>query len=203
MKLPTSSPESWFIAEATSKSVLSAENAFWIFPVGSCSRSLVSVYADAGFEATGPDDTLVEAAGGASAIARPSRSAFSFSALRRRSSLSAAIFCLIRSLAVISSCFSFPFAAASLSCSFFFRSSLMSWVSLVLLRRISCILVLVSYARLRLFQKPASFLFLSALSCSDPPARFSASLFRISSSLAFFSSSVKGAISSVDSAKST
>lgn len=47
------------------------------------------------------------------------------------------IFALIRCLAAISSCFSRFFAAASFSCSFFLRSSLISCVSLVLLRRIS------------------------------------------------------------------
>ena len=49
--------------------------------------------------------------------ARPSRSALSLAALRRRSSLSASIFALILCLAAISSCFSRFFAAASLSCS--------------------------------------------------------------------------------------
>ena len=109
-----------------------------MLPVGSCNRRRVSVYADAGFEATGPEvvgraAAAFEAGGGA----RPSRSAFSFSDLIRRSSLSAAILALILSLATISSCFSLRFEAASLSCSFFFRSSLISCVSLVLFRRIS------------------------------------------------------------------
>ena len=94
----------------------------------------------------------------------------------------------------------------SFNCSFFFKSSLASWVSFVLLRLIS------------------SLRFLSILSWSDVPARFSANFCRslqfawsngsflvritqkkiepYSSNLAFFSSSVKGAISSVDSAKS-
>lgn len=108
-----------------------------MLPVGSCSRRRVSVYADAGFEATGPEVVGRAAAFGTTGGARPSRSAFSFSVLSRRSSLSAAIFALILSLAAISSCFSLRFAAASLSCSFFFRSSLISWVSLVLFRRIS------------------------------------------------------------------
>ena len=44
--------------------------------------------------------------------------------------------------------------------------------------------------------------FCSILSCADVPARLSAALRRSSSNLAFFSSSVRGAISSVDSAKS-
>ena len=79
-----------------------------------------SVYAEAGFEATGPDgmdgvDALDSA--GAAGAARPSRSALSFAALRRRSSLSASIFALILCLAAISSCFSRFLAAASLSCS--------------------------------------------------------------------------------------
>ena len=84
------------------------------------------MYADAGFEATGPEVVGRMAASWAAGGARPSRSAFSFSVLNRRSSLSAAIFALILSLAAISSCFSLRFAAASLSCSFFFRSSLIS-----------------------------------------------------------------------------
>lgn len=120
--------------------MVSTENAFWMLPLGSCNRKRVSVYADAGFEDSGPEAVESEgaAAFGAGGGARPSRSAFSFSVLNRRSSLSAAIFALILSLAAISSCFSLRFAAASLSCSFFFRSSLISCVSLVLFRRISC-----------------------------------------------------------------
>lgn len=137
MKVPTSRPESRVTAEATSKRVVSTEKVFWILPVDNCSRRRVSVYADAGFEATKLEvvgrGLACKAAGGA----RPSRSAFSFSVLSRRSSLSAAIFALILSLAASSSCLSFRFAAASLSCSFFFRSSLISCVSLVLFRRIS------------------------------------------------------------------
>ena len=109
-----------------------------MLPLGSCNRKRVSVYADAGFEDTGPEAVVSEGATfGAAGGTRPSRSAFSFSVLNRRSSLSAAIFALILSLAAISSCFSLRFAAASLSCSFFFRSSLISCVSLVLFRRIS------------------------------------------------------------------
>ncbi len=109
-----------------------------MLPVGSCNRRRVSVYADAGFEATGPEVVGRKAlAFGAAGGALPSRSAFSFSDFNRRSSLSAAILALILSLAAISSCFSLRFAAASLSCSFFFRSSLISCVSLVLFRRIS------------------------------------------------------------------
>ena len=137
VKLPISIPESWLTADATSNRVLSTGKAFWMLPVGSCRRSLVSVYAAAGFEVTGPGVVGTVAVPGAVDIARPSRAAWTFSAFKRRSSLSAAIFCLIRSLAAISSCFSLFFAAASLSCSFFLRSSLMSWVSLVLFRRIS------------------------------------------------------------------
>ena len=95
------------------------------------------MYADAGFEATGPEVVGRAVAFGTAGGARPSRSAFSFSVLNCRSSLSAAIFALIFSLAAISSCFSLRFAAASLSCSFFFRFSLISCVSLVLFRRIS------------------------------------------------------------------
>ena len=138
MKLTTSTPDSTVTADATSKRVVSTGKDFMMFPEEVCRRSRVSVYAAAGFEATGPE--IVEAATAlvAAGSARPSRSAFSFSALSRRSSLSAAIFCLIRSLAAISSCFSRFFAAASFSCSFFLSSSLMSWVSFVLLRRISC-----------------------------------------------------------------
>ena len=108
-----------------------------MLPVGSCNRKRVSVYADAGFETTGPEVAGRAVAFRAAGGARPSRSAFSFSVLNRRSSLSVAIFALILSLAAISSCFSLRFAAASLSCSFFFRSSLISCVSLVLFRRIS------------------------------------------------------------------
>ncbi len=82
----------------------------------------------------------------------------------------------------------------------------MSWVSLVLLRRISLDFETGSqcgYNMLLAADEPTSFRFLSALSWSKLPDRFSASLRRSSSSLAFFSSSVSGAISSVDSAKST
>ena len=96
-----------------------------------------SVYADAGFDVAGPELVGSCAAAGGAGGARPSRSAFSFSALSLRSSLSASIFALILAFAAISSCFSLRLAAASLSCSFFFRSSLMSCASLVLLRRIS------------------------------------------------------------------
>ena len=137
VKLPTSTPDSWVTIEATSKRVASTEKDLWMFPEGVCSRSRVYVYADAGFDATGPEVVATSAACTAAGAARPSRSAFSFSAFSRRSSLSAAIFCLMRSLAAISSCFSFRFAAASLSCSFFLRSSLISCVSFVLFRRIS------------------------------------------------------------------
>lgn len=52
-------------------------------------------------------------------------------------------------------------------------------------------------------QFPTSFLFLSILSCSDCTARFAASFSRSSVRRAFFSSSVRGASSSVDSEKST
>ena len=174
-----------------------------MLPLGSCNRKRVSVYADAGFEATGPEVVARGAADfGAAGGARPSRSAFSFSVLNRRSSLSAAIFALILSLAAISSCFSLRFAAASLSCSFFFRSSLISCVSLVLFRRISYDPSQLALST-QIQQCLASFFFLSNLSCSDVPDRFSASFLLNSSSLAFFSSSVRGAISSVDSEKST
>lgn len=47
-------------------------------------------------------------------------------------------------------------------------------------------------------QLPTSFLFWSILSCSDTPARFAASLAFSASNLAFFSSSVNGAMASVD-----
>lgn len=47
-----------------------------------------------------------------------------------------------------------------------------------------------------------SFRLASSFSCTDWPARFSFSFWRRSSSLAFFSSSVSGAISAVDSEKS-
>ena len=76
-----------------------------------------SVYAEAGFEATGPDGMDGVDALDSAGAARPSRSALSFAALRRRSSLSASIFALILCLAAISSCFSRFLAAASLSCS--------------------------------------------------------------------------------------
>ena len=133
-----STPDSCVTAAATSKRVVSTGNDFWTLPEGVCSRSRVSVYAAAGFEATGPEVVGGAAAFGAAGGARPSRSAFSFSVFSRRSSLSVAIFCLMRSLAAISSCFSRFLTAASLSCSFFLRSSLMSAVSFVLFRRISC-----------------------------------------------------------------
>lgn len=137
VKLSTSTPDSSVTIEATSNRVASTEKDLWMFPEGVCSRSRVSVYADAGFDATGPEVVARPAACAAAGAALPSRSAFSFSAFSRRSSLSAAIFCLMRSFAAISSCFSFRFAAASLSCSFFLRSSLISCVSFVLFRRIS------------------------------------------------------------------
>ena len=70
------------------------------------------------------------------AAERPSRSAFSRSDLKRRSSLSAAMRALIFSLAAASAAFSRRLAAASLICSFFASSSFRSWVSLVDLRRI-------------------------------------------------------------------
>jgi len=95
------------------------------------------VYADAGFEDTGPDVVAKGAADADAATARPSRSAFSFSAFSRRSSLSAAIFALIFSLASLSASFSRLFAAASLICSFFWSSSLRSCVSFVDFFRIS------------------------------------------------------------------
>ena len=136
MKVPTSTPDSSVTTEATSKSVASTEKDLWMFPEGVWSRSRVSVYADAGFDATGPEVVAIPAACAGTGAARPSRSAFSFSAFSRRSSLSAAIFCLIRSLAAISSSFSFRLAAASLSCSFFLSSSLISCVSFVLFWRI-------------------------------------------------------------------
>lgn len=78
-----------------------------------------SVYADAGLDATGPELVGICTAAGAAGGARPSRSAFSFSALSLRSSLSASILALILAFASNSSCFSFRLAAASLICSFF------------------------------------------------------------------------------------
>src|SRR5579859_5974217 len=80
--------------------------------------------------------------------------------------------------------FSCLFLAASLICSFTFNCSLISWLSLVFFLLIS------------------SLRFLSNLSCSDIPARLAANFSLSSCSLAFFSSSVRGAISSVDSEKS-
>jgi len=104
-------------------------------------RRRASVYADAGFDVTGPEFAAGAATGWCTAGARPSRSAFSFAAFRRRSSLSASILDLIRCLAAISSCFSLRFFSASLICSFFWRSSFISWVSLVDFRRISYITI--------------------------------------------------------------
>ena len=101
------------------------------------SRSRASVYADAGFEATGPAFMGICPTKGSNAVTRPSRSAFSFSVRFRLSSLSTKILALILSLAATSSCFSLRFAAASFSCSFFFKSSFISCVCFVLLRRIS------------------------------------------------------------------
>jgi hypothetical protein len=97
-----------------------------MFPWLVWNRKRVSAYADAGLEVTGPDEIGAGAAGAGSGGAWPARSAFSRSAFKRLSSLSAAIFALIRALASISSCFSFRFLAASLICSFRCRSSLMS-----------------------------------------------------------------------------
>ena len=118
VKLWTSTPLSWDSDVATSKSVVSTGNDLWTFPPGVCNRSLVSVYADAGFDVAGTGAGTDAAAPG-SGTARPSRSAFSAAAFTRRSSLSAAIFALILALASISSCFSLRFLAASFICSFF------------------------------------------------------------------------------------
>ena len=137
VKLCTSIPASWLSNEATSKSVVSAGKDFWILPPDVCSRSRASVYADAGFEAAGPDLMCNCPTKGSNVVTRPSRSALSFSVRCRLSSLSATILALILSLAATSSCFSLRFAAASFSCSFFFKSSLISCVCFVLLRRIS------------------------------------------------------------------
>jgi hypothetical protein len=154
-----------------------------MLPLTVCSLSLVSVYAEAGFEVGG-----AAAIGAAAAVvggaARPSRSAFSFSMRNLLSSLSAAILAWILFLAAMSSSFSCLFFAASLICSFTFSCSLISWLSFVFFLLIS------------------SLRFLSILSCSDIPARLAANFSRSSSSFAFFSSSVRGAISSVDSEKS-
>ena len=153
-----------------------------MLPVGSCNRRRVSVYADAGFEATGPEVVGRAAALGATCGARPSRSAFSFSVLSRRSSLSAAILALILSLAATSSCFSLRLAAASLSCSFFFRSSLISCVSLVLFRRISYD---PSQPALRIANSARSYLILLfiqliLLRCAKPLlGKFSSELFKL------------------------
>lgn len=117
--------------------MVSTGNVFIILPLLVCKRNRVSVYAAAGLEVTAPDVVGREGAAGCGGGAWPARAAFSFSALRRRSSLSAAILARIRAFASISSCFSFRFWAASFSRSFFSNSSLISCDSLVCFRRIS------------------------------------------------------------------
>jgi hypothetical protein len=122
----TSIPSSLLRAAATSNNVVSTGSVLRMFPWLVWNRKRVSAYADAGLEVTGPDEVGAGAAGAGCGGAWPARSAFSRSAFKRLSSLSAAIFALIRALASISSCFSFRFLAASLICSFRCRSSLMS-----------------------------------------------------------------------------
>lgn len=102
----------------------------------------------------------------------------------------------------MSSCFSLRFLAMSLSCSFFCSSSLILWCSWVFFRRISWLYVS-SYKPKFTSELITSFFFLSTLSCSDCSALFAASFSLRSASLACFPSSVNGAISSVDSEKST
>lgn len=126
VKLCTSLPVSWLTAEATSKRVVSTGKVFVMLPPDVWKRRRASVYADAGFDVTGPEVAAGAATDCCAAGARPSRSAFSFAAFRRRSSLSSSILDLIRCLAAISSCFSLRFFSASLICSFFCRSSLIS-----------------------------------------------------------------------------
>ena len=125
--MPLSDPS----AAATSNRVVSTGKDFMTLPFGVCRRSRVSVYAEAGFEVTVPSATAGAAGASGSGAALPARSAFSRSDLRRRFSLSCWIFFRIASLAAWSSSFSWRFFAASLICSFFFRSSLASCVSLV------------------------------------------------------------------------
>ena len=145
------------------------------------------MYADAGLLVDGPGAAWTGAAGesdGGGGAARPSRAALSASALALRASLSSWILRLMASLAATSAAFSRLFFSASLICSFFWSSSFASCVSLVDFRRIS------------------SFRFFSCLSTSDSPARLAAARSRSSLMRACFCSSVRGAISSVDSAKS-
>ena len=137
VKLSTSIPLSWFNAAATSNSVVSTGNVFITLPFVVCRRSLDSVYAEAGLEATGPDVVGRGSAARGGGGARPSRSAFSFSARSLLSSLSASILARMRFLASTSCCISSFFCAACFNCSFFLRSSLASWLSLVFFLRIS------------------------------------------------------------------
>ena len=106
MKLCTAIPLSSVRDAATSNKVVSTGNDFCTFPPAVCNRSRASVYAEAGFDATGPEVVGRGVTAGIGGGARPSRSAFSCSDLRRRSSLSAAILALVRSFATASACFS-------------------------------------------------------------------------------------------------
>lgn len=126
VKLCTFRPCSWFNAAATSKRVVSTGNVFMTFPLGVWRRRRASVYAEAGFEDTGPEVAGAGAAAGWGGGAWPARAALSRSAFSLRSSLSASIFARIRCLASISSCFSLRRFAASFSCSFFLSSSFRS-----------------------------------------------------------------------------
>lgn len=145
VKLCTCVPLSSASLCATSNSVASAGNVFVSVPPGICSRSRASVYALAGLEEDAAGAGVAEEEGAAAeggsesggGSVWPVRAAFSSSALRRRSALSASTLARTRFLASSSACFSRRLAAASLSCSFFCRSSRMSWDSLVVLRRIS------------------------------------------------------------------
>ncbi|KZL68436.1 hypothetical protein CI238_00177, partial [Colletotrichum incanum] len=176
-KLVTSKPFSDWSIWATSNRVVSAGRVFKMLPPDVCSLKRASLWFAVAFGMEG-------AVTGPGSGALPSLAALASSALRRRSSLSASILALMRRFASRSSCFSWRFLAASLICSLRCNSSLASWVSLVAFMRIFSLRLASSLS------KTACFAFFS-LSCS-----------RSSASLAFFCSSVKGAISSVDSEKS-
>jgi hypothetical protein len=167
---------------ATSKRVVSTGNVLVTRPEGVCSANLASVYALAGFDVVGPLEVACFSST-LSAGACPARTAFSASAFLLRSAFCASTFSNTFFLALISSCFSCFLACASFRRSFFCSSSLTSCDSLVALRRI------------------CSFFLRSILSWASCAARLSWSLRRRSSSLAAFSSSVRGLISSVDSEK--
>lgn len=134
----TATPSSDCSSCATSNSVVSAGRVFMTFPPGVCRRRRASLCVAAGLAAAGAGAGAGVEEEEAEGTALPSRAAFASSALRRRSSLSASIFALIRRFASRSSSFSWRFFAASLICSFRAISSFRSCDSLVAFWRICC-----------------------------------------------------------------